>query len=97
MYGGYQPNQDDAYQPHPNDPYESNEAAPINYNQQNYMTNTIRETSVESLNIDNYTGNNGMGGDAYAQAVSFPEESYILIWKYIEQIKSISAGSCSIY
>lgn len=73
---------------------ELNENMPINYNAQNYMTNDARENSVESINIDNADGKKS---DYYNDQIGHPqyaiqEESYILIWKYIEQIKSISAG-----
>lgn len=76
---------------------ELNETAPINYNNlnQNYMTNEARENSVESINIDN-----GYEKSAHGQLANYvphqtetiQEESYILIWKYLEQIKSISPG-----
>lgn len=79
------------YHNNPNDSYELNETAPINYNQTNYMTSTVREPSVESLNIDSMTAKHGMV-DEHTAVMSFPEESYVLIWKYMEQIKSISAG-----
>lgn len=73
-------------------PMQIDETIPINYNQQNYMTNEARETSVESLNIDSMTAKNGQQYQQHAETFAVREESYILIWKYVEQIKSISAG-----
>lgn len=76
---------------------ELNETAPINYNNQNqnYMTNEVRENSVESINIDNgYEKNvNGQLANCIpSQTETIQEESYVLTWKYLEQIKSISSG-----
>lgn len=76
---------------------ELNETAPINYNNQNqnYMTNEARENSVESINIDNDYEKNANGqlkNSIPHQTETIHEESYVLIWKYIEQIKSISPG-----
>lgn len=76
---------------------ELNETAPINYNNQNqnYMTNEAREISVESINIDNgyeKSANIQLGNSISHQTEMIQEESYVLIWKYLEQIKSISAG-----
>lgn len=74
--------------------HEMGERAPINYNQNTYMTNDARETSVESLNIDSMQSkrseyNNGEPRKSYYNEV--PLESNF--WKYSEQIKSILAGS----
>lgn len=86
----------DPYNQWPDEEHELHEKTPINYNQQNYMTNDGREASVESVNIDNnYDGRKpeyNNAGEVYASE-TVKEESYILIWKYIEQIKSILAGS----
>lgn len=76
---------------------ELNETAPINYNNQNqnYMTNEARENSVESINIDNgyeKSANGQLANYIPHQTETVQEESYILIWKYLEQIKSISPG-----
>lgn len=78
--------------------HELHEKTPINYNQQNYMTNEVHETSVETVNMDNnYDNNYGDKSGGYAQQpYMVSEESYILIWKYMEQIKSITAGWCAI-
>lgn len=84
-----------SYHADPNQMYginEWNETMPINYNQQNYMTNEARETSVESLNIDSMTVKSGQQYQHHEDSYQVKEESYILIWKYLEQIKSISAG-----
>lgn len=76
---------------------ELNETAPINYNNQNqnYMTNEARENSVESINIDSgyeKNANDRSGNSIPPQSETIQEESYVLIWKYLEQIKSISPG-----
>lgn len=73
-------------------PMQIDETIPINYNQQNYMTNEARETSVESLNIDSMTAKNGQQYQKHAETLAVREEGYILMSKYVEQIKSISAG-----
>lgn len=73
-----------------------NETAPINYNAQNYMTNDAREISVESINIDNNADGKNTEFNGQMLHVYPPEDihekSYILIWKYLEQIKSIAGG-----
>lgn len=78
--------------------HEMNERAPINYNQNTYMTNNERENSVESLNIDTMRAKgseqNGRGRSCYNEVPK--EGSYVTIWKYMEQIKSISAGQIQI-
>lgn len=78
--------------------HEMNERAPINYNQNTYMTTgNVRDTSVESLNIDNMQvrGNQQhIAGEVrrrYHDEVP-KEGGYVLLWKYSEQIKSITAG-----
>lgn len=80
--------------------HELNERAPINYNQNTYMSGDVRETSVESLNIDNMQvkGNqlNGEVRQARYNEVA-KEGGYQLFWKYSEQIKSVSAGLHNIF
>lgn len=69
--------------------HEMNERDPINYNQNTYMTNDGRETSVESLNIDSMQAKrNAVTRKSYHYEV--PKDSSF--WKYSEQIKSITAG-----
>lgn len=76
--------------------HELNERAPFNHNPNtSYMTGDVRESSVESLNIDTMqakgSGSNGEIRKSYFNEVP-TVGSYKLIWKYLEQIKSISAG-----
>lgn len=75
--------------------HELNERQPINYNQNTYMTSDVRETSVESLNIDNMQVKGaGLNGEVrQSRYIEVPKEGgYVLFWKYSEQIKSIFAG-----
>lgn len=75
--------------------HELNERAPFNYNQNTYMTGDVRETSVESLNIDSMQvkGATVNGEVIQSRYNEVPKEGgYVLFWKYSEQIKSISAG-----
>lgn len=90
----YQQNQQ--YQPESHEMNERAEMVPINYNQNTYMTNDARETSVESLNIDSMQAkqqhidyNGQQPTKSYHHEM--PQESNF--WKYSEQIKSILAGS----
>lgn len=78
--------------------HELNERAPFNYNNPNtsYMTGDVRESSVESLNIDTMQAKgSGLNGEIRKSHFNeVPREgSYVLLWKYSEQIKSILAGS----
>lgn len=78
--------------------HEMNERAPINYNQNTYMTSgNVRETSVESLNIDSMqvkgNGQQIVGGVRRQYHDEIPKEGgYVMFWKYAEQLKGISAG-----
>lgn len=77
--------------------HELNERAPFNHNPNtSYMTSDVRESSVESLNIDTMQAKgSGMNGEirkTYFNEVP-KEGSYVLLWKYSEQVKSILAGS----
>lgn len=73
--------------------HEMNEHAPINYNQNTYMTNDGREPSVESLNIDSMQAKRSerMGESRKSYHYEVALESNF--WKYTEQTKSILAGS----
>lgn len=79
--------------------HEMNERAPFNYNQNTYMTDNVRETSVESLNIDSMqvkgTEQYGAGEvrRRYRDEVPITTSGFTLFWKYSEQIKSILGGS----
>lgn len=87
-----QPNQQ--YQQYQPESHEMNERAPINYNQNTYMTNDARETSVESLNIDSMQAKQHIDYNGQQPTKSYyhemPQESNF--WKYSEQLKSILAG-----
>lgn len=77
--------------------HELNERAPINYNQNTYMTTNVRDTSVESLNIDSMqvkgNGHQIAGEVRRRHHDEVPlEGGFAMIWKYSEQLKSISAG-----
>lgn len=80
--------------------HEMNERAPINYNQNTYMTSgNVRETSVESLNIDSMqvkgNGQQIVGEVRRRYHDEIPKEGgYVMFWKYAEQLKGISAGLC---
>lgn len=79
--------------------HELNERAPINHNPNSYMSGEVRETSVESLNIDTMQtkGSTSNAGFMRSHFNEVPVEgSYVLLWKYSGQIKSILAGMCSI-
>ncbi|XP_055322601.1 uncharacterized protein LOC129578299 [Sitodiplosis mosellana] len=76
--------------------HELNERVPFNHNfNTSYMTSDVREPSVESLNIDTMQSKgsalNGEVRKSYFNEVP-TEGSYVLLWKYCEQIKSILAG-----
>lgn len=77
--------------------HELNERAPFNHNPNtSYMSGDVRESSVESLNIDTMQAKgSGLNGEVRRSHFNeLPQEgSYVLLWKYCEQIKSILAGS----
>ncbi|XP_031620629.1 uncharacterized protein LOC116339104 [Contarinia nasturtii] len=74
--------------------HELNERAPINHNPNTYMTGDIRETSVESLNIDTMQTKVTVNGQV--RRTFFDEKpidnNYSQFSKYNQQIASISAG-----
>lgn len=76
--------------------HELNERAPFNHNPNtSYMSSDVRESSVESLNIDTMQAKgSGLNGEVRRSHFNeVPQEgSYVLLWKYSEQIKSILAG-----
>lgn len=72
--------------------HEMNERDPINYNQNTYMTNDARETSVESLNIDSMQAKRMHRNVDTRKSYHYEVPKDSNFWKYSEQIKSISAG-----
>lgn len=77
--------------------HELNERAPFNHNPNtSYMTGDVRESSVESLNIDTMQAKgSGLNGEVRKSHFNeVPHEGrYQLLYKYSEQTKSILAGS----
>lgn len=72
--------------------HEMNERDPINYNQNSYMTNNARETSVESLNIDSMEAKRTQPNADTRKNYHYEVPKDSNFWKYSEQIKSILAG-----
>lgn len=76
--------------------HEMNERDPINYNQNynqnSYMTNDARETSVESLNIDSMQAKQSQRNNDTRKSYHYEVPKDTNFWKYMEQIKSILAG-----
>lgn len=72
--------------------HEMNEREPINQNQNTYMTNDARETSVESLNIDSMQAKQSHRNADTRKSYHYEVPKDSNFWKYMEQIKSILAG-----